>query len=364
MRHQSLAPTLHPPISHAPSAWGAKVLAMKKFALTLSLAISSLSFAQTTPAQTAPSAPATTKAPAAAPATDPNAVVAQIGSEKITLGEFNRDFQVAAARVVNQQGMPFEAAILTEFASARPEYLKQYVRDRAVYQLARIANKPDAAALDAQFAEIKGQFKTDEELTAALAQTGFANLDDFKQNMERQSVVAAYLQSIQKRFTFKDTLVNAFYNLHKSSFTSDAEACVKHILVPTKPEAEAIVKDLGASGDFAKIAQEKSKDPGSAAKGGDLGCIAPGDTVAAFDKASFSGPLNQAQVVQTEYGWHILIVTKRTEAGLKPLADVAPQIREQLSRDAAQKYLDAQIAKLKVQSFPEVVTVPESPAKK
>ncbi|PTA69712.1 peptidylprolyl isomerase [Deinococcus arcticus] len=327
---------------------------MKQVLLTLAL-LSGAALAQTTPSTT-PAAPATT-APAA-PAADPSTVVARVGTETFTLADFDRAFRLAAARVVNAQGIPFENSYLAEFAGARADYLKQYVRDRAVYQLARAAgNKVDAATLDRQLQEARADFESDADFAEALTATGYASADDLRAELERQGIVGAYLQGIQKRFTFGDAVVAGYYNLNKPRFTREAEACVKHILVPTQAEAQAIAKDLAGGADFAKIASDKSQDPGSAAQGGDLGCFGQGEMVETFDKASFAGPVNQVQTVQSQFGWHVLVVTKRTPAGLVPLAEAAPLIREQLAREAAQKYLDAQVAKISAESFPDRVTV-------
>ncbi|AAF10636.1 peptidyl-prolyl cis-trans isomerase [Deinococcus radiodurans R1 = ATCC 13939 = DSM 20539] len=335
---------------------------MKNLVLTLALLTGGAALAQTsqpTPAPQPATTPATSTQPAAQPSTtqSPDAVVARVGNQTLTLADFDRSFRVAVAGVVNAQGLPLSDDLLAEFASSRPEYLKQFVREQALTQLARASVKPDAAAIDAQLAQARAGFGSDADFQQALTQTGYGSADDLRAGLERQAVIAPYLQSVQKRFTFGDAIVNGYYNLHRDAFTRDAEACVKHILVATEAEAKTIVTDLSAGKDFAAVAKAKSQDPGSAAEGGDLGCIAPGDTVAAFDKASFSGPLNQPQVVQTEYGWHVLTVSRRSAAGLLPLTEAAPLIREQLSREAAQKYLDAQIARIKVETFPDVVKV-------
>ncbi len=334
---------------------------LKRTVLTGTLLMGA-AFAQTTPAPTpAPTpvqTPAQPAAPAAAPATpaaDPSTLVATIGTEKVTLGEFDQAFRIAVARLVNSQGVPFEASYLTEFADARRDFLTQYVRDRAVYQIARAANKPDAVAIDAQIAKARENFATDAEFSEGLAQTGFTTPAELRAELERQAVVAAYLDSVKKRLTFGSAVVAGFYNLNKASFTREAEACAKHILVKTQPEAQQVQKDLVAGGDFAAIAKAKSQDPGSAADGGDLGCFGPGQMVAAFDTASFKGPLNTPQLVQTEFGWHVLLVTARTDAGLAPLSVAEPLIREQLARDASQKYVNSQVARLKVESFADVV---------
>lgn len=332
---------------------------MKQFLLTLAL-LGGVAVAQTTPA-TPPAT--TTPAPTTPemPAQDSATLVGKIGTEDVTLGEFERAFRLAAARVVNAQGIPFEDSFLTEFASARPEFLKQYLRDRATYQLAQVNTTADPAELDQQLEAARADFKSDEEFQTALNGTGYADAADLRAELERQAVVGGYLQTLKDRFKFGDAVVAGFFSLNKAKFTKPAEACVKHILVPTQAEAQMIVADLTAGADFAKVAAAKSQDPGSAPQGGDLGCFGPGQMVGVFDKASFSGPVGQVQTVQSEFGWHVLVVTKRTDAGVTPLADAAPVIREQLGNEAAQRYLNSQVAKLKTESYPEVVTVAPAP---
>ncbi|UBV43617.1 peptidylprolyl isomerase [Deinococcus taeanensis] len=323
---------------------------MKRFLLT-ALLLSGVALAQTSAPATPTTAPATT----AAPAQDSTAVVARVGQESFTVADFDRAFRLAVARVLNAQGIPFEVSYLTEFAEARGDFLKQYVRDRAVYQLARVNNKADASTLDKQMQEARADFETDAAFQDALIATGYGSADELRAELERQAIVGAYLQGIQKRFTFGDALVNGYYNLHKDAFRQDPEACVKHILVTTQAEAQAITKDLTGGADFAVLAKAKSQDPGSAAQGGDLGCFGPGEMVDTFDAASFKGAVNQVQTVQSQFGWHVLVVTKRTQAGLLPLAEAAPRIREQLAREASQKYLDTQVARISSESFPDRV---------
>ncbi|GAA5514412.1 foldase protein PrsA [Deinococcus carri] len=339
---------------------------MKQSILTLALLLGGAALAQTTPTTPTtppPTAPAPTTPAPTAPATpaqaaSPQTVVAQVGTESYTLADFDRAFRIAVARVLNSQGVPYTPEMLAEFAEARPDFLTQFARDRAVYQLARRNTQVAPAQIDAQVAAARKGFASDAEFAEALKATGFDNEAELRADLERQAVVQAYLDSIKGRFTFGDALVQSFYNLNRASFNRPAEACVKHILVKTQAEGQAVLGAVQGGADFAQLAKEKSQDPGSAGEGGDLGCISPGDTVEAFDRASFNAPLNQPQLVQTQYGWHVLVVTKRNAAGLAPLSEVAPLIREQLARDAAQKYLDAQIARLNIQTNKAAVTPP------
>lgn len=355
-------------------------MGVKIYLLTALLALSSLALAQdaapapadAAPAQSAPADPAADPAtdpaadPAAGPATqapeaDPTTVVASVDGTEYTLEEFDRAFKLAVARSANSQGIPFTDEMVAGFGSYKAQFLDTFARQQVVLQLAQTSGaEGDDGAVDAQLTADRAQFKTDEEFTSALKGSGFGSQDEYRASLQDQQLANAYLRTIRERFKFSDAVIESFYNLNKASFTRKAQACVKHILVPTDAEAQQIVKELSAGGDFAKIAAAKSKDPGSAVKGGDLGCLSPGETVPEFDKASFQGPLDKVQLVKSQFGYHVLVVTKRTEAGLQPLADVSGPIRDQLAADAAQKYLNAQVNKLKLVLYKD--RLPAAPA--
>ena len=72
-----------------------------------------------------------------------------------------------------------------------------------------------------------------------------------------------------------------------------------------------------------------------------------------FDKASFTGPLNTLQTVKTQFGYHVLEVSKRQAAGTLPFSEAAPLICQQLGAEAAQKYLDSQLQRIPVKLHPE-----------
>ncbi len=93
--------------------------------------------------------------------------------------------------------------------------------------------------------------------------------------------------------------------------TTLTRVCVKHILVATQEEADAAKARLAAGEDFAAVADEISLDTGSA--GGDLGCTLARDYVDEFAQAALEAPLNEVVgPVQSEFGFHVLVVTERT----------------------------------------------------
>src|SRR5262249_21671621 len=100
---------------------------------------------------------------------------------------------------------------------------------------------------------------------------------------------------------------------------TEQEVRARHILVPTEEEAKAVLAEIKKGTDFAELAKQKSKDPGAAAEGGDLGYFGKDQMVPEFAAVAFK--LNKGEVsdpVKTQFGWHIIKVEdKRT----KPVPD-------------------------------------------
>jgi peptidyl-prolyl cis-trans isomerase C len=89
-------------------------------------------------------------------------------------------------------------------------------------------------------------------------------------------------------------------------------AAARHILVPDEETCTQLKKEIEAGADFAAVAREHSTCP-SARRGGDLGEFSPGEMVREFDTVVFSAPLNVVQgPVKTQFGYHLIEVTRRT----------------------------------------------------
>lgn len=90
-------------------------------------------------------------------------------------------------------------------------------------------------------------------------------------------------------------------------------ATARHILVPTEDACNELKAQIEGGADFAAVAAEHSQCP-SGAKGGDLGEFGPGQMVPEFDQVVFSAEVGSLQgPVQTQFGFHLLEVTSRSE---------------------------------------------------
>jgi peptidyl-prolyl cis-trans isomerase C len=136
----------------------------------------------------------------------------------------------------------------------------------------------------------------------------------------------------------------------------EEEVRARHILVETEPDAQAALKRVKAGEDFAKVANEMSKDPGS--KGGDLGWFTKERMVPEFADAAFKMQPGQiSDPVKSQFGWHIIQVEEKRQKQFPPL----DQVRDQVTRYVVQKSQSELILKLREEAKVER-TEPEKPA--
>jgi peptidyl-prolyl cis-trans isomerase C len=165
----------------------------------------------------------------------------------------------------------------------------------------------------------------------------------------RELLVNTFLQDYLQKNPISDADTKAAYEKFKSEM-GDKEYSARHILVATEAEAKDIIAQLNKGGDFAKIAKEKSKDPGSKDKGGDLGWFSPGGMVKPFSDAVVG--LKKGAVtptpVQTQFGWHV-IKLEDTRTAQPPAYDkVKDALQKQLQQRQLEKLLTDLRAKAKV----------------
>lgn len=92
-----------------------------------------------------------------------------------------------------------------------------------------------------------------------------------------------------------------------------ARATARHILVDSEDKCAALKAEIEGGKDFGELASQNSSCP-SGKQGGDLGEFGPGMMVKEFDEVVFSAPINTVQgPVQTQFGYHLLEVTSRTD---------------------------------------------------
>jgi len=175
-----------------------------------------------------------------------------------------------------------------------------------------------------------------------------AEIDRQVNDLRKRLVVQRVMKQYQTPPTITDEQVRAYYDQNPALY-STTQIHASHILVKDDDTAKQILADVKAHPDkFADIAREKSTDAISAKKGGDLGTFGTGRMVPEFEKVAFSlKPGEISDVVKTQYGYHIIMVTDRKEGEPKPFDQVKEQIRATLRNKALQDQVQGHFDQLK-----------------
>src|SRR5687768_14976296 len=149
--------------------------------------------------------------------------------------------------------------------------------------------------------------------------------------------------------------VQRFYNDNIAQYQTPEQLRASHILLNTpgkdeatvRKQAEDILKQARAGADFAALAMKYSEDEGSKVNGGDLDYFSRGRMVPQFENAAFAMEPGQiSDLVQSQYGFHIIKVVDKKAAVTRPFDEVRPQIEEQLKRQRADQQVSTRATDL------------------
>ncbi len=182
---------------------------------------------------------------------------------------------------------------------------------------------------------------------------GLEGSADYKAQMElaRQAILIRELfADYQKNNPVTDAEIKAEYDKYVAANTGK-EYKASHILVDKEDEAKAIIAAIKKGAKFSDLAKKQSKDPGSAARGGDLDWANASTYVPDFTEALVK--LNKGQMTQvpvkSQFGWHVIRLDDVRDAQLPKLDDVKPQIAQQLQQQKLAKFQEDLRAKAKVE---------------
>ena len=186
-----------------------------------------------------------------------------------------------------------------------------------------------------------------------------ADQADFKKKLDfaRNRLLMDNLLAAEGKAALTDDAMKKVYDDAAKQITGEQEVHARHILVPTEEEAKAIKAELDKGADFAKLAKEKSKDPG-AADGGDLGFFTKEQMVPEFSAVAFKlEPGKISDPVKSQFGWHIIKVEEKRNRKAPDFAQVKPQIEQYVTRKAQSEY----VAKLRETAKVERMDKPAAP---
>ncbi len=247
----------------------------------------------------------------------PSGVVAQVGDTQITTAQLDTYMSQLAASAASS-GQVFPTPGTASYTTAKQQALQQMIQLQIVGFEAGKCGKPCAVS----DAEITAQLNTIAKQRFGGSQAklvAYLRSLDFTLGQARDQVKAGLQQQklqnyIERGVTYTPAEAKAYYVAHASQFNVPETRVVWHILVPNDALANKIRAEVTPA-NFAALARQYSTDTGSKAQGGYLGAIQASEVVAPFAKAAFALKAGQiSQPVHSQYGWHIIYVTKITPA--------------------------------------------------
>jgi len=223
------------------------------------------------------------------------------------------------------------------------------------------------ADVDARIAEVKKQFPSEDLFMQTLIDRKMT-VDQIKADARRDMSIARLIEAeIAPRVAVKPGQVEEFYKSNPEKFAQPEQVRASHILIRTEENADAatkaqakakaqqVLKDVKAGKDFATLARQHSQD-GSAVNGGDLGFFPQGQMVGPFNDAAFSlKPGATSDLVETQFGYHIIRVAEKQPARTVPLEEVRPRIEEFLQHQNRESETESFVKALRAKSKVEIL---------
>ncbi len=317
-----------------------------------------------TPAATAVKTPAAQPAPPPPPKPVPPQlpeVLARVNGETVSRADFERAVKVLEARAGGQ--VP---------ADRRDEILRGVLDQLVTYHvLAQEAHKRNLDATDAEVqqrvAQVRQQFPNEQAFAGALKQRGM-DPRQFERDTRNDITVGKLMEAEAATATLVgEQDAKDFYDKNPDRFKQPESVRASHIFKRVPPGTDAagkqkirasldpVLKQVKAGDDFAELAK-KNSDDGSAPAGGDVNYFSHGRMVPEFETVAFAlKPGETSDIVETQFGYHIIKVTDRREGRTIPFPEVKAQIADFLKQQRQQEKANALIERLKAKSKIEIL---------
>ncbi|MCZ6874480.1 MAG: SurA N-terminal domain-containing protein [bacterium] len=195
-------------------------------------------------------------------------------------------------------------------------------------------------------------FGSDVQVTAEAVQAHYeANRDAYREPERRR---IRYVAIAPSRFRTAGDVAEVdiadHYAAHHEAFRRQEQVRARHILFKVAPDAEPgqvdeirakaekVMRQLRDGAEFAALAEEHSEDAATAEEGGDLGLFARGQMVKPFEEVAFALQVGaMSELVRTPFGYHIIRVEDKIEAGVKPLVEVRQEVISKIQDEKARR---------------------------
>ena len=296
-------------------------------------------------------------------------VVAKVNSEIITLGALEGRARALKEKYRSEFGNYSENQVLQEALEILiDEKLKLQEGKKMAFEV-------DDMTVDAAIKNLEEKNSLKEGQLALMLEAEGKSLDSYKNVIRDQILVSKITRfELGSRLVISDRKIAKYYHDNQKEFWESSQVRVKHILILFEKDAtekiiqiknkqiKEILAELKGGKDFSEAAKEYSEDV-SASLGGDVGFVKKGQMVPEFEKAVFKLKEGEiSDVVETEYGYHIIKAEEIQRGRTIPFKEVKNKIKDILSASKQESAYKAWMSELRESAFIEK-TLFEEPKK-
>lgn len=295
---------------------------------------------------------------------EPAGQAAVVNGVAISKDDFNREMDFYIKRA-NQQGQQVPQA---QLGMMKNQVLDSLIDRELLFQETKKKGiKADAKEVDAEIQKIKQRYAKEGEFEQLLSNMGLTE-SDVRIQIERGLAIQQLIdKEVRTKVKIGDEEVKSYYDANPQLFQQPEQVKASHILVKVDADApqekkdearkkiESVQKKAKKGEDFASLAKTYSEGP-SGPKGGDLGYFRRGQMVKPFEDAAFNlKPDQTSDIVETQFGYHLIKVVDKKPAQKAAYADVKEQLTEHLKKQKmdseASTYIQSLRSGAKIEKF-------------
>lgn len=275
--------------------------------------------------------------------------------------------QAQVDHLINERGISYGGITQpTMFKRIQQEVVDSLIVQELLWQEAQRRDfVVEDEYVDERLAELKSGFDTELAFLFKIKAGGFTE-ETYREDIRQQESVRRMIaEGISPGISVSDEDVEYFYNNNIEMMQRPIEVHARHILIKpastamedheaARQKAESILAGIRDGADFVELAKTRSQGP-SAQRGGDLGYFGAGRMVAPFERAAFAlQPGEISEVVQTQFGYHVIRLEDRRGGETVALQEATGQIRSYLGQQALQNAVEMLITKLRDEGDVEI----------
>jgi peptidyl-prolyl cis-trans isomerase C len=290
--------------------------------------------------------------------------VADVNGKAIPYADFQRQLEMFKQQVTKGQPGQLPEDLKKRLQS---QVVDKMIADELLFQQAeKNGIKIESEAVHGEIKKIKSRFKDEQEYHSRLKGVGLSE-DKLKGQIKRRvSITKLIEKEILPAIKINDQDAKTYYDANLEKFNQPERVRARHILMKVekgdsedkktaaKKKLQDIQKRILAGEDFSKLAKENSQGP-SNVKGGDLGYFTKGRMVKSFEDVAFKlAPNEVSDIVETQFGYHLIKVIDRQAAGAQPYEKMKEKIKSHLFNEQVQKKMEPYVKTLREKAKVEV----------